>query len=71
VLNSTPPTGADACGVLHYGTNKTLNVSLAFTAGQPANFADYSFALACGVTPLGPPSVVLPGRARERRCIPP
>ena len=60
VVSTTPPTGADICGVLHYGTNKALTVSLVFTASQPANFADYSFALARGVTPLGPPSVVLP-----------
>jgi hypothetical protein len=60
VVSTTPPTGADVCGVLHYGTNKALTVSLAFTASQPANFADYSFALARGVTELGPPSVVLP-----------
>jgi hypothetical protein len=55
VLNSTPPTVADACGVLHYGTNKTLNVALAFTASQPANFATFSVALVRGVTPVTTP----------------
>jgi hypothetical protein len=61
VLNSTPPTGADACGVLHYGTNKTTTVSLAFTASQPANFAAFSFALVRGVTPVGPPPTLPSG----------
>ena len=58
--STTPPTVADACGVLHYGTNKTLTVSLAFTASQPKGYANYSFSLARGVTELGPPAVVLP-----------
>ncbi len=50
VLNSTPPQVADPnCGVLHYGTNKALTVTLAFTASQPANFANFSFALYRGV----------------------
>jgi len=51
---------ADACGVLHYGSNKTTTVSMAFTASQPANFATYSVSLVRGVTPVGPPPV-LPG----------
>jgi hypothetical protein len=52
VLNSMPTTGADACGVLHYGTDKALTVSLAFTASQPADFANFSFSLVRGVTPV-------------------
>jgi hypothetical protein len=55
VLNTATPTGADSCGVLHYGTNKTTSVSLAFTASQPANYATFSTALVRGVTGLGSP----------------
>ncbi len=55
VLNTSPATGADSCGVLHYGTNKSTTVSLGFTASQPANFATFSLALVRGVTGLGSP----------------
>ncbi len=55
VLNTSPATGADTCGVLHYGTSKTTTVSLAFTASHPANFATFSTSLVRGVTPLGDP----------------
>ncbi len=54
-LNTTPATVADSCGVLHYGTSKTTTVNLAFTASQPANYADFSVALVRGVTGLGSP----------------
>jgi hypothetical protein len=50
VLSTSPPTLADACGVLHYGTNKALTVTLAYTATQPAGFGLYSFDLVRGVT---------------------
>ncbi len=55
VLNTSPATGADGCGVLHYGTTKITTVSLAFTASQPANYASFSTGLVRGVTPLGVP----------------
>ncbi|MGO9864071.1 MAG: YncE family protein [Terriglobales bacterium] len=62
VLNSTPPQVADPnCGVLHYGTNKALTVTLAFTASQPANFANFSFALYRGVGAVGPPPTLPSG----------
>jgi hypothetical protein len=60
VLNTSPATGADTCGVLHYGTTKTTTVSLAFTASHPANFATFSTALVRGVTPLGDPPLPAP-----------
>jgi hypothetical protein len=60
VLNTSPATGADSCGVLHYGTAKTTTVSLAFTASHPANFATFSTALVRGVTPLGDPPLAAP-----------
>jgi len=62
VLNTTPPTVADPCGVLHYGTTETTTITLAFTANQPKNFATYSFELVRGVTPVGPPPT-LPSNA--------
>lgn len=37
------------CGLLHYGTNKTLPVTMAFTASQPAGYATFSFSLVKGV----------------------
>lgn len=52
VLNLPPPTVADACGVLHYGTNKAATVALGFTASQPMGYATFSFALVRGVTPV-------------------
>lgn len=55
VLNTSPATSADSCGVLHYGTTKTTTVSLAFTASQPANYATFSLDLVRGVTGLGSP----------------
>ncbi len=56
VLNTSPTTtGADSCGVLHYGKNTATTVSLAFTASQPANYATFSLALVRGVTGLGSP----------------
>jgi hypothetical protein len=62
VLNSTPPQVADPnCGVLHYGTNKALTVTLAFTASQPANFANFSVALYRGVGAVGPPPTLPSG----------
>jgi hypothetical protein len=60
VLNTATPTGADVCGVLHYGTTKTTTVSLAFTASQPANYGTYSIALVRGVTGLGSPPLPAP-----------
>ena len=63
VLNTTPPTVADNCGVLHYGTTEATTVELAFTASQPANYATFSVALVRGVTGLGSPPLpaALPG----------
>ena len=55
-----PATVADSCGVLHYGTNKTTAVSLAFTASHPANYATFSTALVRGVTGLGSPPLAAP-----------
>jgi len=54
-LNTTPATVADTCGVMHYGTNTTSTLDLAFTASQPANYATYAVGLIRGVTSLGPP----------------
>jgi hypothetical protein len=48
---------ADACGVLHYGANKAAVVSIGFTASQPANFANFSFAMVRGVTPVTLPAI--------------
>ena len=48
---------ADACGVLHYGANKAAVVSIGFTASQPANFANFSFAMVRGVTAVTLPAV--------------
>lgn len=57
LLSGSP---ADACGVLHYGTNKTAVVSIGFTASHPANFANFSFSMVRGVTgvtlPAAPPT---------------
>ena len=51
---------ADACGVMHYGTNTAATVTMAFTASQPLNFATFSFSLVRGVTgvtlPTPPPA---------------
>ncbi len=55
VLNTSPASVADSCGVLHYGSTKTTTVSLAFTASQPANYATFSTELVRGVTGLGSP----------------
>jgi hypothetical protein len=65
VLNTAPPTVADVCGVIHYGATKTTTVSLEFSAGQPANFANFSVGLIRGATawtppPPPPPPPVLP-----------
>jgi hypothetical protein len=60
VLNTSPP-GADACGVLHYGSSKTTTITLDYTATQPANFATYSFGLVRGVTAVGPPPTLPSG----------
>jgi hypothetical protein len=48
---------ADACGVLHYGANLAAVVSIGFTASQPANFANFSFGMVRGVTPVTLPAV--------------
>ncbi len=57
LLSGSP---ADACGVMHYGTNTTATVTMAFTASQPLNFATFSFSLVRGVTgvtlPTPPPA---------------
>ena len=52
---SIPSPGSvdSACGVIHYAGDKTLTVSLAFTATQPANFATFSLALLRGGGPAG------------------
>jgi len=50
VLNTSPSVTADGCGLLHYGTNTSTTVSLAFTASQPANYATFSVSLVRGVT---------------------
>jgi hypothetical protein len=60
VLNTTPITIADGCGVLHYGSDESTTVTINFTASQPANWATYSVSLVRGVTSVAPP-VVLPG----------
>jgi len=43
------------CGVLNYTATSNV-VTLAFTASQPHNFADYSLTVERGVNPLTPPS---------------
>jgi hypothetical protein len=60
MLNTSPATGADNCGVLHYGSNKVTTVALAFTASQPANYATFSLGLVRGVTGLGSPPLPAP-----------
>ena len=60
VLNTSPATVADGCGVMHYGAAKTATVSLAFTASHPANYAFFSTSLVRGVTPLGAPPLAAP-----------
>jgi hypothetical protein len=45
------------CGLLHYGTNKNLVATMAFTASQPANYATFSFELVKGVNPVVLPVV--------------
>jgi len=57
-LSTSPPTMADGCGVLHYGTGstaKSTGVNLAFTASQPANYGTFALELVRGVTNLVPP----------------
>lgn len=51
VLNALPPQVANACGVLDYSST-SLTLTLAYTATQPAGFADFSFGLVRGVTGL-------------------
>ena len=46
---------ADSCGVFHYGANTAAVVSIAFTASQPANYANYSFSMVRGVTGVALP----------------
>ena len=53
LLSGSP---ADACGVLHYGGSMASNVSIGFTASQPANFANFSFEVVRGVTGVTLPS---------------
>lgn len=62
VLAVTPPVSADACGVLHYGSNTSTDVSIGFTAGQPAGFGLYSTSIVRGGTELSfpPPNPPLP-----------
>jgi hypothetical protein len=43
--------------VLHYGTNTAAVVSIGFTASQPANFANFSFSMVRGVTPVTLPAI--------------
>jgi hypothetical protein len=50
-------TSADACGVMHYGVNKAANVSMGFTASQPANDATFSFSVVRGVTSVALPAI--------------
>src|SRR6201996_6344434 len=51
VIDTTPPQMANpTCGVLHYGTNPALTVSLGYTASQPENFAFYTILISRGVT---------------------
>jgi hypothetical protein len=52
VLQVAPPVTADTCGVLHYGSNTAANVSIGFTASQPAGFGDYSTEIVRGGTQL-------------------
>jgi hypothetical protein len=46
---------ADDCGVLRY-SNTASNVTTPYTATQPDNFAQYSYRLSRGATPLTPPT---------------
>jgi len=55
VLNTSPVTVADGCGVLHYSGTTSTTLALAFTASQPANYATFSTSLVRGVTGLGSP----------------
>jgi len=62
VATLSPPLlggGASAdpvCGLLHYGTNTSQAVSMAFTASQPAGYATFSFELVKGVNPVALPA---------------
>jgi len=50
LLNGVP--GDSQCGLMHYGTNQSWLVTMAFTASQPANYATFSFGLVKGVNPV-------------------
>ena len=52
VLETAPPVTADTCGVIHYGSNTSANVSIGFTASQPAGFGSYSTGIVRGGTGL-------------------
>jgi len=52
VLEVAPPITANICGVLHYESNTTVNVSIGFTASQPAGFGSYSTEIVRGGTQL-------------------
>jgi len=52
VLEAVPPTTADACGLLHYGTKGPTLVSMAFTATHPNGFATFAWELIRGASPI-------------------
>ena len=59
-VETTPPSTADTtCGLLHYGTNKSVLVAMAFTATHPNGFATFSWELIKAANlvtlPPGPP----------------
>jgi hypothetical protein len=62
-INTSPPVSATAaCGTVNYGTNKSLTVTVPYTATQPANFATYSFSMTRGTsqTFAGPQGAPVP-----------
>jgi hypothetical protein len=65
-INTSPTQTASAqCGTVNYGGNKSLTVTVPFTATQPAKFGNFSFSITRGTsqTFLGPQNAPVPATA--------
>jgi hypothetical protein len=65
-INTTPAQTASAqCGTVNYGSNKSLTVSVPYTATQPAKFGRFSFSITRGTsqTFAGPQNAPVPATA--------
>ena len=65
-INTSPTETASAqCGTVNYGGNKSLTVTVPFTATQPAKFGNFSFSITRGTsqTFLGPQNAPVPATA--------